>query len=879
MSEKIDDTSESSRTLVDVVADLRGRDQLPTADDILEAFIEWTIEVGLSLYPAQEEAVLEIMSGQHLILKTPTGSGKSLVAVAMHLRALVLGRTSYYTSPVKALVSEKFFALCKVFGAEHVGMLTGDATVNPRAPIVCCTAEILVNFVVRDGPQAPIDDVVMDEFHYYSDRERGVAWQLPLLGLPEATFLLMSATLGDTTKIEDSLEQISGRRPAIVESDTRPVPLDFDYRLTPIHETIANLLDREKSPIYVVNFTQRECAEQARSLMSLNFCSKPEKRAIAKAITGFRFDTPYGKDISSFVRHGLGIHHAGLLPKYRLLVEQLAQQGHLKIICGTDTLGVGVNIPIRTVLFTKLCKYDGEQVRILSVRDFKQIAGRAGRKGFDDRGSVVCQAPEHVIENLRLEAKFADDPKKRRKFVRRKPPQRGYVRWDEQTFQKLQEQPSEPLQSQFRVTHGLVLGLLQSEASHGDRGGGYGRLIQLIERSHETDVMKSRARRDAKQMFRALLGAGILVLLEKPGSSSGRGRIVRVNQDLQRDFSLHYTLSLYILDAVFLLDQGSESYAHEVMSLVESILEHPRVLLMAQERKLRSEKVAALKADGVEYDARMEALEKITYPKPSADFIYNSFNEFCARHPWVGHENIRPKSIAREMAERYCSFNEYVKEYGLARSEGVLLRYLSRAYKTLAQNIPEGYRTEPVYDLLAYLRTTLEQVDSSLVQEWERMLAPDDATNDDDGTPQPVDITADPKAFQARVRAQMHAFVRALANQDYEAAAMCIANSSDAPEAANASDAADAVDELWDAARLEQAMAPYYAEYEQLRFDHAARFPKHTVLKLQGERQWTVQQVLCDPEGNDEWRVHGTIDLRGVDNPEGPMVQLLEIGI
>jgi len=864
-----DTSTASSPSLAQVAAELRNQAIPPTGDVLLEAFLDWSIATGIELYPAQEEAVLEIMSGQHVILKTPTGSGKSLVAVAMHLRALVLGRISYYTSPVKALVSEKFFSLCKVFGAENVGMLTGDASVNPKAPIICCTAEILANVVIREGAQAAIDDVVMDEFHYYSDRERGVAWQLPLLSLADATFLLMSATLGDTQTIEEGLLATTGREPAVVASDERPVPLDFEYRLTPIHETIIWLLDRGKSPIYVVNFTQRECAEQARNLMSINFCTKPEKRAIADALGGFRFDTPYGKEIKSFVRHGLGIHHAGLLPKYRLLIEQLAQQGHLKIICGTDTLGVGVNIPIRTVLFTKLCKYDGESVRVLSVRDFKQIAGRAGRKGFDDRGSVVCQAPEHVIENLRLEAKHAGDTKKRKKFVRRKPPQRGFVHWDEDTFTKLQEKPSEPLSSQFTVNHGLVLGLLQSQASWSSRGGGYGRLCRLIARSHEAEAMKSRARKSAKQMFRALVEAGILKVLEKPGSKPGldgvkRGRIVRVNEDLQRDFSLHYTLSLYVLDALFLLDQGSETYPLEIMTLVESILEHPRVLLMAQERKLKSDKVAELKANGVEYDARMEALEKITYPKPSADFIYNSFNEFVARHPWVGHEAIRPKSIAREMAERYCSFNEYVKEFGLARSEGVLLRYLSRAFKTLAQNVPEGYRTEPVYDLLAYLRTTLEQVDSSLVQEWERMLTPEVAEPSDDQPSRPLDITADPKAFLARVRAQMHALVRALATKDYEAAVGCVASSEE---------------HSWDPDRFEAAMASFYEEYKNLRFDHAARFPKHTVLLSEGPRQWSVQQVLVDPEGDNEWRLRGWIDLRDIETPEGPLASLLEIGV
>src|SRR6201984_2986192 len=228
-------------------------------DDILNRFVGFATGTGLVLYPAQEEALLEIASGRHLILATPTGSGKSLVATAMHFQAMAENKVSYYTCPIKALVSEKFFALCALFGPENVGMLTGDASINRGAPVVCCTAEILANVALRD-PGTRADYVIMDEFHYYSDRERGVAWQIPLLALRETTFLLMSATLGDTRVIEQSLKATTGREVAVVRSRERPVPLDFSYLETPLHESIADLVAARRSPIYLVNFTQRACA-------------------------------------------------------------------------------------------------------------------------------------------------------------------------------------------------------------------------------------------------------------------------------------------------------------------------------------------------------------------------------------------------------------------------------------------------------------------------------------------------------------------------------------------------------------------------------------------------------------------------------------------
>jgi superfamily II RNA helicase len=366
-------------------------------DAILSLFLEWVSDLGLELYPAQEEALLEIMAGKNVILNTPTGSGKSLVALGLHFKALCEGRVSFYTSPIKALASEKFFSLCDDFGPENVGMMTGDASINPDALVICCTAEVLANRALREGEHLNSPYVVMDEFHYYSDRDRGWAWQVPLITLPHTRFLLMSATLGDVSTIAEHVQERTGTEVALIASTRRPVPLDYEYRETPLHETVQDLLDQGKAPIYIVSFTQRECAELAQALTSMQVATREERDKIRDAIAGFRLDTPYGKEFRRFLSFGIGVHHAGLLPKYRLLVEQLSQQGLLRIICGTDTLGVGVNIPIRTVLFTRLAKFDGKKTSILSVRDFQQIAGRAGRKGFDTQGSVVAQAPEHII--------------------------------------------------------------------------------------------------------------------------------------------------------------------------------------------------------------------------------------------------------------------------------------------------------------------------------------------------------------------------------------------------------------------------------------------------------------------------------------------------
>ncbi len=839
--------------------DLLPASDSPESDELLARFLDYVAGQGLTLYPAQEEALLELFEGQNVILNTPTGSGKTLVASALHFASLAHGRRSVYTSPIKALVNEKWMALCRELGPETVGLSTGDASVNRDAPVLCCTAEVLANIALREGASAPVDDVVMDEFHWYADRDRGVAWQVPLLTLPRARFLLMSATLGDVTFFGEALTRLNRRPTATVKSVERPVPLEYAYSEIPLAQTLEKLVAEDKAPVYVVHFTQADAADSAQSFTSLNLASREEKNAVAAEIAGFRFTSPYGPDIRKWLKQGIGLHHAGLLPKYRVLVERLAQKGLLKVICGTDTLGVGINVPIRTVLFSRLCKFDGQKTAVLSARDFHQIAGRAGRKGFDDRGFVVAQAPEHVIENLRLGEKAKDG----KKVVKRKPPEHNFANWDLQTFKRLIAAPPERLTSRFQVSHGMLLNVLSR------RGDGCRAMRELVRQSHEPDRAKKGHFRRGWQLFRALVDRGIVEIVPR----TEEGASVRVNVELQEDFSMDQTLSLYLLETIPLLEADSETHGLDLLTLVESILENPELVLRRQLDKLKGRKVAEMKAEGLDYDQRMEELEKLEYPKPLRDFIYSTFNAFADRHPWVGEENIRPKSIAREMFEGYRSFSDYVQEYDLERSEGLLLRHLHSVYKVLSQTVPDGVKTDAVIEMEQYLRYLVRRVDSSLLEEWERMRDPDYRPAGAPGPEprpkhpeEPPDVTRDPRAFTAAIRTRAFSFLRAWSIGQDEAALDAI----DSPR--------DGDGGPWTTDRLRAAREAHRVEHGALRLDPEARNLRHTSVQPSEDRTWRVQQMLVDTQGLNDWVLELDVDLAASREAGEPVVRLLRVG-
>lgn len=853
--------------------DLLPRDEKVSNDVLLGQFLEYSEKKGLQLYPAQEAAILELFEDKNVILNTPTGSGKSLVASAVHFKALAQGQRSVYTCPIKALVNEKWMGLCREFGPENVGLSTGDASVNRDAPILCCTAEILANIALREGKEANFREVIMDEFHYYADRERGVAWQVPILTLPQVRFLLMSATLGDTAFFEEELTKRTGRPTITVSSVERPVPLEHAYSELPLAKTLESLAAEGKSPVYVVHFTQLEAAQSAQDFTSINVCTREEKNAIAQAIEGFKFTSPYGPEIRKWLKHGIGIHHAGLLPKYRILVEQLAQQGLLKVICGTDTLGVGINVPIRTVLFTRLCKFDGQKTVILSARDFHQISGRAGRKGFDDRGWVVAQAPEHTIENLKLEEKA----KEGKKVVKRKPPERNFVNWDKQTFTRLISAPPERLNSRFQVSHGMLLNMLSR------KGNGCRAMQALIRDCHESPKAKKEHTRRAWQLFRSLVERKIIEFIPR----TPEGSYLRVNVELQDDFSMDQTLSLYLLETLPLLDPQAPDFPLDLLTLVESILEDPELILRKQLDKVKAQAIAEMKAQGMEYQDRMEELEKLEYPKPRRDFVYSTFNEFASRHPWVGQENIRPKSIAREMFENFRSFADYVRDYELQRSEGLLLRHLNSAFKVLVQTVPDSAKTDPVREMEVYLGTMLRQVDSSLLDEWQKMRDPSYASkvvaeksaiehgeSRPTGAPRampalqpPEDITRDTKAFTTAVRTRIFAILRGMVIGDYES----VLSQLDSTENADG--------QPWNADGFRHLLEQYHQEHQRLCLDPNARNLRHTyVLPSEDKRSWIVQQMLVDPEGYNDWVAEFEVDLAQSRAANGPVLRLRRIG-
>ncbi|EEF59380.1 DEAD/DEAH box helicase [Pedosphaera parvula] len=846
-----------SKTLYDLIP----RDERLSNDVLLGRFLEYVEGRKLQLYPTQESAILELYEEKNVILNTPTGSGKSLVAAALHFKALAQGKRSIYTCPIKALVNEKWMALCRDFGPDNVGLSTGDATVNHDAPILCCTAEILSNIALRDGAQANVQDVIMDEFHYYADRDRGVAWQVPLLTLPQARFLLMSATLGETAFFEEELTKLNGKPSVTIQSNERPVPLEHAYSELPLAQTLESLVADGKSPVYVVHFTQLEASQSAQDFTSINVCSRDEKAAIANAIEGFKFSSPYGPDIKKWLRHGIGVHHAGLLPKYRILVEQLAQKGLLKVICGTDTLGVGINVPIRTVLFTRLCKFDGQKTGILSARDFHQIGGRAGRKGFDDKGWVVAQAPEHVVENLKLDEKAAKGGKK---GVKRKPPEHNFVNWDKNTFTRLISAQPERLTSRFQVTHAMLLNVLSRKAD------GCRAMQQLISRSHETPKAKRAHIKRAWQLFRSLLDRKIVEFIPE----TPEGAYLCVNIELQEDFSMDQVLSLYLLETIPLLDPEAPDYALDLITLVESILENPELILRKQLDKVKDQKMAEMKQQGLEYDQRMDELEKLEYPKPKREFVYSTFNAFADRHPWVGQENIRPKSIAREMFEEFRSFADYIKGYELHRAEGLLLRHLSSVHKVLTQTVPDTAKNDAVREMELYLGTMIRQVDSSLMDEWERMRDPNYQPRAEAKEVRPPgaeeadkDITRDTKAFTSAIRNRIFSFLRGMVVRDYEQALKHL-SSLEQPGG-----------ESWTPERLRQAHEAYHADHQYICLDPNARNTRHTyVVPSEDKKHWRVQQMLVDPEEHNDWVAEFEIDLAQSRIAGEPFITLKKVG-
>lgn len=853
---------------------------------LYDRFVEWTSERGIQLYPAQDEAVTELVDGKNVIMATPTGSGKSMVALAAHFYALAHGQTTYYTAPIKALVSEKFFDLIEIFGAEHVGMVTGDSAINPDAPIICCTAEILAIHALREGSGLDVGPVVMDEFHFYADPQRGWAWQVPLLELPQAQFVLMSATLGDTTQFETSITKRTGRETVTVSSATRPIPLHFEYSEIPVQQQIEDLVESQLSPIYIVHFSQLDAVEQASNLASISVATREEKDRIAVILQDFRFTSGFGKTLNRLIRQGIGVHHAGMLPKYRRLVERLAQDGLLKVISGTDTLGVGINVPIRTVLLTGLSKFDGTRQRHLNAREFHQIAGRAGRAGFDTAGTVVVQAPAHIIENALASQKAAEkfssikneDERARRiaqstKSQPKKSPPKGFVSWSRSTFDKLVVAQPEPMVSRMRITHSILLNILARP------GNPITSVRRMVQRSAETKAAKAQLQRRAIGILRELLVTDVVVVNDSPDAWGNR---LELTVELQADFALNQPLSPFALAAFELMETDSPTYAVDMVSIIEATLDGPRQILTAQLRKIRDEEMGRMRADGAEYNERMKVLDSLTYPQPLAELLNQQFEIYRQGAPWLSEFELQPKSVVRDMYERAMGFGDYVNYYGIARSEGVLLRYLTDAAKALRQTIPQELRTEDLDLLQQWLETIIVTTDSSLLEEWENMMTDDVdqliADHESLAPPEPPKLTDNEAVFLVMVRNAMFHRVQ-LFGDEQDARLEALDHLPDGAVPFTSDNWADALDD-------------FFNQYEDLDDSPAARVPAFFRINTRPELTsgemadvgatdgdyWLLSQVLVDPNGNHDFAINAVVHLAASNEKGSPAVTTLSVG-
>ncbi|MEE8675205.1 DEAD/DEAH box helicase [Tractidigestivibacter scatoligenes] len=812
------------------------------AEDALELFLDWVESRGMQLWDHQEEALLDLASGDHVILGTPTGSGKSMVAVGMLFIANCTNRRAYYTAPIKALVSEKFFNLVDLLGKDNVGMITGDVVINSEAPVICCTAEILAQDALRFGEHADIGCVAMDEFHFYSDRDRGWAWQVPLLALPHTQFLLMSATLGDVTDIATALEEHTGRAVDKVLDAPRPVPLSYEFVETPLEGTVELALRDGDAPLYIVHFSQEAALKSAQALSSYGVSSKEQREALKDAVKGVRFSTTFGKTLKRLILTGVGVHHAGMLPRYRLLVEKLAQQGLLPVICGTDTLGVGINVPIHTVLLTQLTKFDGKHMRRLNAREFHQIAGRAGRAGFDTEGRVIAEATEYDIERAKALAKAGGDPKRARKIKVKTPPS-DFVGWNKQTFERLIAAEPEKLRPRLRITHSMVL----AEIEQG--GDAWARTHKLIEDSAQTPEEKAALSQRTDEVFATLIDAGVV---ERHEEDDGTASYL-LTIDLPEDFALDQPLSPFLLAAIELLDPESETYALDLISMVEATLEDPLQILRAQEREARGAAIAAMKAEGIEYEERMERAQEVTYPKPLEDLLDAAFAEYCEKVPWASDYCLRPKSVLRDMVETASDFRTYIGRYKIARSEGTLLRYLSDAYRVLDRTVPAEKRDERLEDIVTWLRLVVRTTDSSLVDEWEGSGTEDGATV---AAPSVDEVVHDRRGLTLLVRNALFARVRLAALGKVE-------------------ELGD-LDADWGYRSVvwQQALDAFHAEHEQILLDADARSSAYLDIDEKDEKTdhvWHVHQVFRDSDDDHDFGIWGDVDLDATQD-EGAVV-------
>ena len=689
-----------------------------TRTELAERYLE---QMPYAPYPVQEEALLAWFTAeQGVLVCAPTGTGKTLIAEAALFEALHGNTIAYYTTPLIALTEQKFREMqdCAIrwgFSQEDVGLVTGNRRVNPNAHVLVVVAEILLNRLLN--PTAfdftRVSAVVMDEFHSFADRERGIVWELSLGMLPRSVrLLLLSATVGNAAEFVTWLERCHGRKVELVESKDRKVPLTYHWvpdQLLNEHLVAMAKGDPEarKTPALVFCFNRDECWSIAEQLKGLPLLGADQRTRLHAEVNRLDWTQGVGPKIRQMLHRGVGVHHAGMLPKYRRVVEDLFTRKLLAVVICTETLAAGINLPARSVVLSSLVKGPFGKQKLVEASVAHQIFGRAGRPQFDDRGFVYALAHEDDVKILRWREKYdaipenAKDPgllKAKKALKRKKPSRRENAQyWAEAQFKQLQAAPPGKLYSKGPLPWRLLAYLIEVSPEIAKTRG--------IIRKRLMDEPRIRAGEKVLDSMLLTLAAGGFVTLDPPppvaqadGQPAEPYSAVLATPTAEMNKLLAFR-SLHPIYGAFLINQLGIADRDERLQAIESVLEVPRPLLrnlrvpppnelapgpLATGRLdaelIRRGLIAAALPEGADEDDEGEAPWE--RPPTLADKLRLLFD---VTYPDV--EDVRTQSVwcAGELLRFGGNFNKYVQARDLVKQEGIVFRHLLRLILLLGE--------------------------------------------------------------------------------------------------------------------------------------------------------------------------------------------------
>lgn len=669
---------------------------MPTDGELELAFYDkflWSR--GLEPYPVQEQAISAIFAGKSLLVTVPTGTGKTLMAKAALFAAIGRGHRAIYTTPLRALTEEKYRELCEDFGDGNVGFATGDYKVNREAPIQVEVAEILWNRIVAEKHVSPAEVVIMDEGHYFNDPERGYVWEQSIIGLdPRTQLVILSATVGHPEKFCQWVE-VTRRMPmALVDSRERKIPLVHEYREDMLIETVRGLAHSGDVPAIIFVFGREQCFEIARLIKSCRrFTTDEEKAKIEMMCDEALLPSGAAKELRPLLAHGIGIHHAGILPRYKQLVEQLALERLIRFVVSTETIAAGINLPARTVVFPALRKFIKKEARLVTAAEYHQMAGRAGRPQFDDKGLAITLAPEEIVSELKKELKDAakrpsyDESKVRKSVYNRAKSdaqRKGDIVWTPEVHAELVRGEPAELRSKTKISAEQVLAIGLPDLQATALGTAVDERMAAAEASLPPSMRLDIVTvidnlllgdRDRKELLKTLAqlveNLKAIGVIDEHGAQV-KGEMIRQLQGMDGLF-IYYALFNHQLDYV------------ELRELVEYLLDHDiiqrqldrkgddakREWMRTKLRELRDASPAA------SWDDAEAAWDKEHPRVPTKIELIHAEFSGAVPHPEL-HGGKRAKNVWAQIEDGEHGFLDFVEKHNLQHEEGNLFSYLVR---------------------------------------------------------------------------------------------------------------------------------------------------------------------------------------------------------